>query len=278
MSFSTSTGQITWTPTSALAATGFTVTVTDAAAATSFKTFTLTVHAALVTTQAVPNTTGTVNQVLGSFTPVTAAGGVQPYSYALSGGSLPTGLTFNTSTGQISGTPTSTLATTAFTVTVTDAIAQVSAKNFNLTIQAAAPTGIVLEVGPNSTEVMSAGQPLAIPLTVNMAGAAGQDIASLTVTITWDPARFSFTSQTAGSWSGTVIPNTSQTASGILQLTGFDVVGTTTSFTLRNVTLTALATGAPVVTPITATIQTAGNEIGSPVTVTARNLTVTINP
>jgi hypothetical protein len=84
--------------------------------------------------------------------------------------------------------------------------------------------------------------------------------------------------QTAGSWSGTVIPNTSQTASGILQLTGFDVVGTTTSFTLRNVTLTALATGAPVVTPITATIQTAGNEIGSPVTVTARNLTVTINP
>lgn len=278
MTFNTSTGQVSGTPTQAKVATVYTVTVTDALGATSFKTFTLTVNNALVTTQAVPNTTGTVNQVLGSFTPVTATGGALPYSFALSGGSLPTGLTFNTSTGQISGTPTATLATTMFTVTVTDALGAQSSKTFNLTIENVAPTGIVLEVGPNSTESINGGQQLAIPLEVDMSGAGGENIASITVTITWDPARFSFSSQTAGTWSGTVIPNTSQTASGTLQLTGFDVVGTTTSFILRNITLTALATGAPVVTPITATIQTAGNEVGSPVTVTARNLTVTINP
>lgn len=108
-----------------------------------------------------------------------------------------------------------------------------------------------------------------------MSNAGGQNLASITVTITWDPTRLSFSSQTAGNW-GTVIPNTSQTASGVLQLTGFDVVGATSSFTLRNLTLTALTSGAA--TSVTATVQTAANEIGTPVTVTARNLTVTINP
>jgi uncharacterized protein YhjY with autotransporter beta-barrel domain len=46
-------------------------------------------------------------------------------------------LTFSTSTGQISGTPTAVLATTSFTVTVTDQttpVAQTSSKNFSLTV------------------------------------------------------------------------------------------------------------------------------------------------
>jgi hypothetical protein len=136
MSFDASTGAITGTPTSTLVSTTFTVTVTDAAGATSSKTFSLTVNSALTTTQAVASTSGTVNTLIPSFTPVTASGGTTPYSYALTGGTLPAGMSFSTSTGVVSGTPTATLATTTFTVTVTDVAGASSAKTFTLTVNA----------------------------------------------------------------------------------------------------------------------------------------------
>jgi hypothetical protein len=50
---------------------------------------------------------------------VTASGGVPPYTYSLYSGSLPTGLTLNTSTGAITGTPT-TGGTFAFSIQVKD--------------------------------------------------------------------------------------------------------------------------------------------------------------
>jgi uncharacterized protein YhjY with autotransporter beta-barrel domain len=140
LTFSTSTGQISGTPSAALATTTFSVTVTDQTtptAQTSLKTFSLTVNGALTTTQAVPSTTLTLGSAATPFTPVTASGGTGTLSYALSGGTLPTGLTFSTSTGQISGTPSTTLATTTFTVTVTDQTTptpQTSSKTFSLTV------------------------------------------------------------------------------------------------------------------------------------------------
>ena len=50
---------------------------------------------------------------------ISCAGGVTPYSYAVTTGSLPTGLSLGASTGLISGTPT-TGGTASFTVTCTD--------------------------------------------------------------------------------------------------------------------------------------------------------------
>jgi translation initiation factor IF-1 len=155
LTFSTSTGQISGTPTTLLATTTFTVTVTDQTtptAQTSSKTFSLTVNAAtLTTTQAVPSTTLTVGTAATPFTPVTATGGFGTLSYALSGGTLPTGLTFSTSTGQISGTPTAALSTTVFSVTVMDQTtptAQTSSKTFALTVGVPAPA--VTAVNPNA--------------------------------------------------------------------------------------------------------------------------------
>ncbi len=140
MNFNTSTGQVTGTPTTTLAITTFTVTVTDATATTSSKTFTLTVNPALTTTQAVASKVGTSGTLISTFTPVTASGGTAPFTYALSGGTLPTGMNFSTSTGAISGTPTTTLAATTFTVTVTDAATATSSKTFSLTVNAALTT------------------------------------------------------------------------------------------------------------------------------------------
>jgi hypothetical protein len=134
MSFNTGTGQISGTPGATLGTTVFTVTVTDAASATSNKTFSLTVNSALTTTQAVPSTTLSVNVAATPFIPVTASGGTTPYTFALSVGTLPAGLMFDTSTGEISGTPTETLTTTTFTVTVTDGVGVMSSKTFDLTV------------------------------------------------------------------------------------------------------------------------------------------------
>jgi hypothetical protein len=88
----------------------------------------------LTTTIAVPSFAGTVNAAVVPFVPVTASGGTPPYTFALTGGTLPTGLNFNPSTGQVSGTPTTTSAPTTFTVTVTDAAGATSAKPFSVAV------------------------------------------------------------------------------------------------------------------------------------------------
>lgn len=61
-----------------------------------------------------PSTVGTpYNQT------ISASGGVGPYTFAVSAGALPTGLTLNATTGAITGTPTAT-GTFNFTITATD--------------------------------------------------------------------------------------------------------------------------------------------------------------
>ncbi len=278
LNFNTASGQVSGTPTAALTTTVFTVTVTDAVSASSSRTFSLTVNGPLSTTQAVPSTTGVAGSAIAAFTPVTAAGGTAPYTFALSGGTLPSGMSFNTGTGQVSGTPATTLATTTFTVTVTDAAASSSSKTFALSV-----TGIMLNVGVAPASAMTAGQDITIPVNVDMSNAAGADIASIQATITWDPARFTFKSSAAGNWldgdgvtPAFVIANPT---AGQLTIQGFVTnQGTTASFTLQSVTLTALATGAPVVTPVAATVSAAGNIVGAPLVVIPRNLSVTVNP
>ena len=71
-----------------------------------------------------------------AFTPVTGSGGTGTLSYSVSP-ALPTGLTFNASTGAISGTPTATSAATSYTVTVTDSNSATAAASFSLTVNGA---------------------------------------------------------------------------------------------------------------------------------------------
>jgi hypothetical protein len=62
---------------------------------------------------------------------ITASGGRTPYTYAVTTGTLPTGLSLNTSTGAITGTPTNTTSQT-FTLTATDANACTGARAYTL--------------------------------------------------------------------------------------------------------------------------------------------------
>src|SRR5450759_724530 len=62
----------------------------------------------------------TVGTAMASFTPLTATGGATPYIYSYSG-TLPAGLSFNASTGAVTGTPTATYAAANLVFSVKDA-------------------------------------------------------------------------------------------------------------------------------------------------------------
>lgn len=59
-----------------------------------------------------------------------ASGGIAPYTYAVTSGSLPPGLTLNASTGVITGTPTAE-AVYNFTVTATDSLSSTGSQAYD---------------------------------------------------------------------------------------------------------------------------------------------------
>ena len=151
LSINANTGAISGTPTVTAALTTYTVTATDAAGATSSKTFTLVVNSALVATQAVATRTLTAgNSIASAFVPVTGSGGTTAYTYSINP-ALPTALVFNPTTGSVSGTPAAAAGATPYTVTVTDAAGATATNTFSLTIngsiaaaQSVATTGLTL--------------------------------------------------------------------------------------------------------------------------------------
>ncbi len=143
IAFNTSTGQLSGTPTQIFSTGTFTVTVTDNTATSVSKNFSLSVTAP-------PNTALTATVLVSSISlpyatamtpviPVVASQGTPPYSYGISP-TLPTGLTFSGSTGQLSGTPTQLRSTGTFTVTVLDNTSTTVSRNFSLAVTATALT------------------------------------------------------------------------------------------------------------------------------------------
>lgn len=196
LSINAATGAITGAPST----TGpFTInaTVADSTSPTPFvtnKSFNITVAAApptITTNSPLPAATRATPYA----TPVQATGGTPPYTWSLAPGSnaLPAGLSLNATTGQVSGTPTST-GTVNFTVRVTDAGAQIANKDFSLTVNEAPaitttslPNGSV-GTGYNTTLQASGGT---APLTWSLAGGnfpAGLGVNAATGVISGTPA------------------------------------------------------------------------------------------
>lgn len=101
-------------------AASFTVTDDIGGSVTFEQTITITVTAVTAVFDPTPLLDGTVG------TPYTAqvdaSGGIPPYAYAVTTGALPAGVSLNTSTGEITGTPTTAATGVSFTVTVTDSV------------------------------------------------------------------------------------------------------------------------------------------------------------
>ncbi|MCC8621923.1 putative Ig domain-containing protein [Xanthomonas vesicatoria] len=111
-------GVLTGTPT-ASGSFNFTVSATDSGAPTTgSRAYTLVVAGAAVNLPATTLAPGTAGQAYSAaITP--ASGGIAPYTYALAAGVLPAGITVNSATGALSGTPTAP-GTYNFTLTATD--------------------------------------------------------------------------------------------------------------------------------------------------------------
>ena len=140
-------GEIKGTP-GAAGASNFTVQVMDHAQATASQPFTLTIAAAaqsltITTTSPLPGgaTDAAYSQTLA------ASGGTPPYTWSVSSGALPAGISLNSSNGLLAGTPTAS-GTFQFTTQVTDSGTGKASKAFALTITAATSNLAITTTAP----------------------------------------------------------------------------------------------------------------------------------
>ncbi len=161
LSLDTLTGAITGIPTS-LGTSALTLKVTDAPGATTTKNLSISVYdpVAITTISPLPKA---INGKSYSTT-LAATGGHTPYTWTLTG-ILPSGLSFDPSTGVLSGTTTAS-GVYSLTSVVTDADGRSTSKSFNLTVTqplaisaAVLPAQTMLQSYPSQTLVATGGTP-----------------------------------------------------------------------------------------------------------------------
>jgi hypothetical protein len=178
LTLNASTGAITGTPSGPVASTPLTFKVADSSnpALTQTATFTLTVSSATLTisTSSLPNgQTGVAYSAT-----LAATGGVSPYTWSLTSGSLPAGLTLNASTGAITGTPSAAVAATPLSFKVADSSNPALTQTANLTLTISA-TPTVASVTLNPTSVLGGNSSQG---TVTLSGLALSGGATITLT------------------------------------------------------------------------------------------------
>ena len=184
-------------------------------------------------------------------TTLSLAGGSAPYTWSVTSGSLPAGLSPNPSTGVISGTPTS--ATTAnFTIQVMDATSATATKSFQLTITAVTITTTSLpggSVGNSYSQTLSAvgGQP---PYTWAVT------VGSLPPGLALSPATGAITgtpTTTAGSPFGFMVKATDQLGGSDTQGLSIGVAQGATTTTLTQVSPATATAGSQITVTVSVT-------------------------
>ncbi len=139
LSLNTSTGLISGTPTARVPASEVTFKVTDSGSPAQNATVTLALSIAPATLT-IGNAVLPVGRVGLAYTAIlVAAGGTTPYGWSVVGGTLPAGLSLNTSTGAISGTPTAPVTGDAVTFQVSDS--GTAAQKASVTLSLSVTTG-----------------------------------------------------------------------------------------------------------------------------------------
>jgi len=154
LTFNTGTGAITGTPTAAVTNSPLTFRVTDSQTPTATSisaNFTMTIVAPLtISTNSLPN--GQVGTAYSAT--LQASGGLTPYTWTNTGAALPGGLSLNSATGAITGTPTTAVTNQALTFQVADTSNPPLTKTANLTLTIA-PAPIQVSVVPPSVDLQA---------------------------------------------------------------------------------------------------------------------------
>lgn len=140
------TGSLSGTPTQP-GPSSFSVQVTDSAGGSAFADFAIQIRVAPLTV----TTTSLANGLQGApyNAALSASGGVPPYAWSLSSGSLPPGLSLDPATGALTGTPTAT-SSYAFTAEVRDSARSTASRSF--TIRIYEPLRILTTALPDGAE------------------------------------------------------------------------------------------------------------------------------
>jgi hypothetical protein len=292
------TGIISGTPTASTATTAnFTVTVTDAAGAQANVPLSINVFNALAITT---NSLKGVNKGDVYSDTLMGSGGSSPYTWTITSGSLPAGLSLNSSTGVISGTATADGAST-FIITLTDNSGRVVTKTLTITIGATKTLSItdiatipstitslafgnVLQGGQSSRQVhLVNGSVQAVTITAaTLSGTSFSGQLPLNVTIPangYTPITLFFTPTALQTYSGTLSLTDSSGAIATLALSGTGTsamvtlpglpVGSPTTVTSSPMSITSPSlNNNPGVTVVSATQMQINNVIGGSVTVT----------
>ena len=194
---------------------------------------------------------------------LTASGGTTPYSWSISAGTLPAGLTLTSATGLISGTPTST-GTSSITVKVTDSGSQTKTLKLSIVIATAAPVALTI-----STTSLAAGTNGSTYSTAMQAG-GGTTPYTWSITTGSLPAGLSLAAAT-GVISGT--PTASGTASFTATVTDAESPAQTKSAQLSIV----VGTGAPAALTMSANLPSGaiGTAYSNPMTASGGTPTYT---
>jgi uncharacterized protein YhjY with autotransporter beta-barrel domain len=206
---------ITYTPTAGYGGPdSFTYTATNGLGTSTPATVTITVNPPTVTIT--PATVPAATAGVAYSQTLTAANGAAPYTYAISAGALPAGVSLNTSTGELSGTPTAG-GTFNFTVRATDSSSgggpYSGARAYSMTV--AVPS---ISVAPSTLTAMTAG----VAYSQGVTASGGTAPYSYSVTAGSLPAGLSLaangtlsgTPTLAGAYSFTVSATDSSTGSG----------------------------------------------------------------
>ncbi|MCX6594427.1 MAG: carboxypeptidase regulatory-like domain-containing protein, partial [Acidobacteria bacterium] len=221
LTLNSSTGAVTGTPTTSGS---FTIKVTDSLGTTASNTCPYSVSAKLALGCA-SSTTGTVGVAFNAT--ITATGGFPGYTFAVATGSLPAGLTLNSATGAITGTPT---ASGTFTLKVTDSKGNVATSTCSITINPGVSLGSIGDRvwnDPNCLGTQGSGEAGLVGWTVNITGPGSYSATTTTGT----NGIYGFPNLPAGTYTVCVVPQ-----SGYVQT--YDLNGLSTA-NCATVTLTS---------------------------------------
>jgi len=140
--------------------------------------------------------------------------------------------------------------------------------------------GIGLTVGNSAALTATAGNAVSIPVSLDFSNApGGANVASIQFALSWDAARFEFVSGSINGSAGmTLQSNESSAVSGSVLVAGFATTGVTSTRALYTLTLRPRSAAVGTTSVIGATVSAAGNELGASVTITPRNLNVSVVP